>query len=251
MEKNKRDIVVLLVLLTFLINYIFYSNVISPKLNSLKESKNKYNQLQEKINTAINLKIKEKSIKQEVEKLTKETEKLSVLTPNSIDTPQLIYDFYNYCKKHGVVGDTIEFQLEDDKQGEQTQEELDSKTQETNQDNQNQQQSTEKENLKVLDITLDVYCSKEKLDEFLNNLNDITTRRLNIKSITISQPTQINTVVNEENVIDEHTQKIQGKLPVKIVFLQYIYLDGKNYKNNYDFFNIKLGFDKIGDIFKN
>lgn len=39
MEKNKRDIVVLLVLLTFLINYIFYSNVISPKLNSLKESK--------------------------------------------------------------------------------------------------------------------------------------------------------------------------------------------------------------------
>lgn len=248
MEKNKRDILILIVLMTFLINYVIYFYIISPKLNNLKNSKSKHEELQEKINTASNLKIQEKTLKEEVEKLTNDTGKISQLMPSKIDTPQLIYDFYNYCKKHNVIGQSIEFQLKENNQELQTKE-IDSITNETNQDNQSNQQITEKRSstLKVLDIALDVYCSKDKLDEFLNDLNNITTRRLNIKLITISQPTQINT---EDNLIDEHKQMVQGKLPVKIIFKQYIYLDENDYKNNYDYFNIKVGFDTIGDLFK-
>lgn len=251
MEKNKRDFVILITLLTILINYSIFTLIVSSKLNKLKELKNKYNQLQENINTAINLKTNEKNILKEIEKLEKDTVEISQLTPNAIDTPQLIYDFYNYCIKYNAVGDTIQFQLEDNNQQAQLGQ-IEDLSGNLNQTEQNNQQSTNENssNFKTLDISLDVYCSRDNIDEFLSNLNAITKRKLNIKSITISQPTEINTVQIEGNTVDEHTQRIQGKLPVKIVFVHYLYFDGNEYKNDYNFFDLKLGFDRIADMFK-
>lgn len=273
MDKRKRDIVILVILTAFLVNYVIYFYIIVPKFNDLKNLKNQYNELQQKIEKAKELKAREDKINQEINELIKETEGINILTPNKIDTPQLIYDFYNYCKKYNVVGENIEFQLDENNietnddikkivEGINKEINANSKEEQSNLEQQNQTANENKDSskFKKLDITLNVYCANDDLDKFLKNLDYITKRKLNVKLISISQvieneanqqqETEQIDIQNEQE-IDEHTKKIQGKLPVKIVFTQYLYIDSSVYENNYEYFDIKIGFEKIGDIFKN
>lgn len=236
MNKNKRDIVVLLVLATFLVNYVLYAYVVDKKLKKLKQLENKYYTLQESINNAIQLKSTQKQLEEEIKDLSIKVQEIDKLIPYSIDTPQLIYDFYNYCKRYNVIGDEIEFKLD----------EYSETTNET-QVEENQQQINE--GIKRLDIILNVYSSKEDLTMFLNNLDSITERKLNIKSISISQTTSSQT--SEEEVTNVEENKFLGKLPIKIVFTQYIYFDQQPHKNinKYTYLDMKIGFKQIQDMF--
>lgn len=259
MDKKTKKVLLLIFLIFFLANYLLYIRIISLKIDNLNSSKMKYAENEERIEKYIQSKGKLDKIEAEIEELSEKTAQLNKLTVYNIDTPQLIYEFYNYCNEYGVYGDIIEFQLKENSDSSNNQTDQTSNTLNNTNANDTQNETNKSsqislkgnneiqgEKLLKLSIDLSVYCTPAKLDAYLGNLNKITSRMLNVEVIDIVKVSENNDMINDTSNLKN------GDLKVDIKFSHYLIDDGKYHTNdnNYEFFDAKVGFDKIGDMFK-
>lgn len=242
MEKNKRDLMILIAILFIGFNYVIYTYFITYKLDTVKQAKNKYALKTKELNS---LKAKKKSIEtkqQELKKLRQETSSFNSMVPTQIDTPQLIYDFYNGCKSFGVNGQNISFELL------------------------NGDSSSNSSDFHTLIIDLKITGNKANIENFMRNLNTVTKRKLNVKSITIgsSDDEEVNNdelkssdeevSTDNSNKSVDNVKKNGDELPGEIIFYQYVQGSGSSntkVPNNYVFYDSqKQGFNSIADMFK-
>lgn len=336
MDKNKREILALIIIVCIGVNYGIYNFFIKGQFNLLEKKKAEYNQKKEKLTYLNNKNLEIDELQSQINVLKKKLANIDKIAPHTIDTPQLVYDFYAACGEYGVKGDTINFSLEGDNQGEQsnqTQNQNTNQNSNTNTSNQNStsnstqgQEPNSQDNtssssgvvqnngVQFLKLTLELKIGGNKKDviNFIQNLNKITERRLNVKSISISyeeetpdgatggtsgenpgQSSQENSIIGgqyDTQIQESTTSNGQGtvtrpSLPVNqqgdgqngvtdnntingqdqyintaptnmitadIVFYQYVQLDPKEYNEikSYKFYNTKIGFDSIPDLFK-
>lgn len=171
MDKNKKDLMILIGIIFIGINYGTYTYFISEEMKSVQAFKNNYITQEEKLSE---MEVKKETIKQrkkEIEKLKKETINFNRNVPTKVNTPQLIYDFYTACQKYKVTGESISFQLLDN---------------EDNGSSQSNDEGLSNTNVYALTITLKVTGYKIDIETFIKNLNSITERRLNVKSIKLA-----------------------------------------------------------------
>jgi type IV pilus assembly protein PilO len=242
MDKNKIELIALILIITLGINYGAYSLYLIPHYQKVKEAKVKYEtaiarlaDLRKKSNQA-------KQLKADNEKLKEAVAKLEEMAPKDIDTPSLIYEFYRAVSRFGITGEDVSFQLNTEKSS--------TVSQNSNAGAGNSANNAGTTNLEpqllTLGITLRVSGESSRIEEFLKNIDTITSRRLNVKSVTLSVK-EISTVIK-----GKPEAKVQNLVAV-IVFNQYILVDGsgKGSNRDYEFFDEKIGFDKIFDIFGN
>lgn len=230
MDKNKIELLILIAIITFGINYGVYSLYLTPQYEKISDAKIKYENAKIKLADLKNKSKQWQSLKEENEKLKESTANLDVMAPKDIDTPRLIYDFYQACNKFGITGEDVSFQLASEKTS----------------DNNKASGSTNQElQLLNLSITLTISGESNKVEEFLKNINTITSRKLNVKSISLSTK-------DVKSMTSVRTQVIKSQyLSAAIVFTQYIQVDGlsNGSARSYDFYDQKVGFDNISDIF--
>lgn len=282
MEKNKKDLMILIAILFIGVNYAVYTYFITSRLDSVKQAENKYLTQKQKLN---DIKVKKQSIekrKKELEKLKQETVDFDNIVPIKIDTPQLIYDFYNGCKLFGVTGQNISFQLLDNNSDHNNK--APNNTTTNNNNNTNNTNNTNKEvkqGFYTLTIDLKITGDKGNIENFIKNLGTITNRKLNVKSITISSSEDntalknSNSAINTQNATNtqsglstdnsnvnstktqtdaDNSQVSINQPTAEVIFYQYIQSDGNSQlkvPNNYEFYNSeKEGFNSISDMFK-
>lgn len=295
MNKEKKLEIFLAILIFLLINYATYRYFFFSRYNNLLAQKEEFTQKWEKVKK---LKLTEKKIegiKKENEKLKKDIELMNKLTSNQIDTPQLIYDFYYSCIKYGINGEEMKFDLlpSDNKDEEQSANKIEEKNKKDGNSSKEKDNSSEinyiSDDIVRLSITLKVNGDKYKIEKYINNLNSITERKLNVKSVRLFSKTEeekekeefkrenellnndgldnkkdINFNNNKENEEDIAPSKNNDSLEndsfilvkdkiisCEIVFYQYIRVTGENYDSikNYAFYNKKIGFKSIADMF--
>ncbi|MBC2579951.1 hypothetical protein [Clostridium sp. DJ247] len=206
MEKNKKDLMILIVIIFIGINYVIYTYFITSQLDNIKTQKNKYLAQKQKLN---DIKLKKQSIdkkKKDLEKLKKETADFDNVVPTEINTPQLIYDFYTGCKLFGIVGQNLTFQLLDNNTDPNKSPNTNSSA--NNNTNTNNTNSTDNKSKQpsgkfyTLTVNLKVLGDKENVENFIKNLGVITKRKLNVKNITISSSENNNTSKETSNGVD-------------------------------------------------
>ncbi|SQB89768.1 hypothetical protein [Clostridium tetanomorphum] len=218
---------------------------------------------------------------------------MNKVTSNEIDTPQLIYDFYISCIKYSINGEEMKFDLNDDKDSEHDKKDnskditldksnIENKDISLNTKNYSKEEKYISNGIVRLSITLKVNGDKNKIEKYINSLNHITKRKLNVKSIKLSSKMDIteeekisekeiasNSYINDSESLDvnnihnvkdnevidkEENNSILVKdddISAEIVFYQYIKVNEENYDaiRNYDFYNKKIGFKSIADMF--
>lgn len=188
MEKNKRDLMILIAIIFIGINYATYTYFISQKMKSTEAFKNNYITQAEKLSE---MEVKRETIKQrkkEIEKFKKDTASFSSKIPSRVNTPELIYNFYTACQKYKVIGDSVSFQLLDNS--------------EVDKADKGENEILSNANVNTLTINLKVTGHKIDIETFIKNLNTITKRKLNIKSIALA------TLDSEDK--DETEAKVDG-----------------------------------------
>ena len=126
-----------------------------------------------------------------------------------------------YCSKYNVKGDNISFQLNEGST--------------TTEDN-----SSVKSSVIVtkLSINLKVTGNKNSIEQFIVNLDKITSRKLNVATIALASKATVSGELME----------------AEIVFNQYLQGSGKQYnkdKNYSTFYSDPEGYKTIADMFKN
>ncbi|MFL0195450.1 hypothetical protein ACJDU8_07710 [Clostridium sp. WILCCON 0269] len=276
MEKNKRDLMILIALLFLGVNYASYNYFIKAQLNSAAQAKNKYITRKKELS---DIKLKQQSIytkQKEIEKLKQETADFDSIAPVKVDTPQLIYDFYNGCKLSGITGQSISFELLNNNSNNNNK--TSNSTSNTNTSNTNTNSSTTVQNNQnngkfyTLSIDLKVMGNKSNVENFVKGLGTITKRKLNVKSITISSQSSTasegsnngldmgnqvpgnNTNTTNGNQTDTGVAQISDELFSEIIFYEYIQDEGNsqiNVPGDYVFYDSqKEGFNSISDMFK-
>lgn len=178
MEKQKKILMLLMVLVFLMINYIVYNFYFKGKLEQVKNDKAHYIYIINKIDNIENEQAKLKKIEVYNEKLKRDVKILDIIAPKYIDTPQLAYDFYLSCLKFGVKGEELKFQLDDENVNKNS-----SKNSETDSSNNKNSQGN---NLKKLTVDLKISGNKNNIEKYLKNLHNITQRRLNVKTVVVS-----------------------------------------------------------------
>ncbi|WP_416175895.1 hypothetical protein [Clostridium sp.] len=243
MEKNKRDLMILIAIIFIGVNYIIYTYFIKSQLDYVNETKQNYALKQKKLNDLENEKKSIDIKKKEIEDLKKQVVSYDVMVPKIVDTPQLIYDFYNQCSLYNITDSRINFELLD---------------------------STEvgNSNFHRLEVDLKIEANKQDVEKFIENLNSITSRRLNVKEIKMYLPSYEDTTKGENGSSEvddsESTDLFEDSdledsyfedsdlLGAEITFNEYIKGDYKTvYPKNYVFYDSeKEGFGSISDMFK-
>ena len=235
MEKNKRDLMILIAILFIGLNYVIYTYFIVYKLDTVKQAKSKYVLKTKKLNS---LKAKKKSIEtkqHELKKLKEETSSFDSMVPTQIDTPQLIYDFYKGCKSFGVNGQNISFEL-------------------LNGDNSSN--NSNNNNFHTLIIDLKITGNKANIENFIRNVKSITIGSSDEEEADNDELKSSDDEVNTDNINKsvDNSKKNGDELPGEIVFYQYVQGSGNiNTKvpNDYIFYDSqKQGFNSIADMFK-
>ena len=220
MNKNKREVLILLVLIFLGINYAVYEYLIYPKYTEFKAQKAKYNEKKQSVVVLEGKKDSIEGLKVQVSKLKEESKALDDIAPYYIDTPQLVYDFYMYCSKYNVKGDNISFQLSES--------------------NNSKEENSSLKSLAIvskLSINLKVNGSNNSIEEFIKNLDKITSRKLNVVSVTLT---------DKDGTASE-------QIEAEIVFNQYLQGSGKLYnkdKTYSTFYSETEDFKTIADMFK-
>lgn len=272
MDKNKRQIIILICLLAFIANYSIYTYYINPRLQKIIDLKKSYEQKLNKLNSLEKEKASIHSLKENVSNLKVESEKLDDMAPREIDTPKLIYDFYNFCRLYGVTGDSIKFQLEATSETENNNE---------NTDTNNNNNSEKNSDLVLVSLTIDLSIkgNKQNIGNMLNNLNSITDRKLNVKNIVLAPaemqqseeghqnnningnsqdvkiPNNVQNAQNEPSVQGGNGVTITNlyEMMANITFVQYIQISNKSYEQfkSYPFFDENdKGFGSFSEMFK-
>lgn len=241
MDKKKIEIIVLILLIAFGVNYSFYSYYFVPRHDELKSLEIKYNEKKDKITLLRAKKVELQKVKEENDKLKSELGDFDTNYPKAIDTPQLIYDFYISLQKYGLTGTDISFSQ--DKNA------LPVQGQNTDKNNTQGTAKSESTNatgeMAALSINLKLYGSISNIEAYVRNIDTITERKLNIKSVNISSRD------TGAKVLLGQAASVSRIYSADIVFNHYIQLDNSNeaLMKEYEFYDSKIGFDKITDMF--
>ncbi|HEY8892273.1 MAG TPA: hypothetical protein VIM70_18725 [Clostridium sp.] len=281
MNKTKKQIIFLILIITVGICYSINTYIITPEKLVIKQKAKEIQDYTQKLKLL-------KSKSDEVVKLTMENKKLKEVadsigdvTVKDIDTPQLIYDFYNSCIDYGIKGEDLVFQLVDSaaKGAEPTSGTTSSTTENNTTVNTQTNITTNKANdinktkvvsdLLILTIELKVSGDKNNVEKYIRNLNGLTTRKINVKSIKIEATDGAvvgNNIATTGNVTNSVTQpgttvlpgvitstpSVTNQLTADIIFNQYLYTKDKDIlrPSSYSFYNGNKGFTDFSSMFK-
>lgn len=249
MEKNKKEIILLIIIVFIGINYAIYAYLINTSLVSLKNKQMEFNEKKQELITLERKKLSIVRLQKELEKSKVDAAALDRLAPFNIDTPQLIYDFYTYCKKYNVIGENLTFQLLPS--GNTTSQGVNVAPSTVNTPSpqvNNTISAIKKDNFQLasLSININVSGAKTNIELFLKNLDHITSRKLNVANITLTMKSSSQAVNNKLILTKGDTIEAQ------ITFNQYVQSDEKKHLiyKKYNFYNSKTGYGTISDMFK-
>jgi len=178
MNKEKSQLILLIILVFIGINYYMYGSLVQPSFENALSIKKDYLKKKEKVDYLSMQKNNIESVKQQIEDFKSKDTAFDKQVPHNLDSPQLIYDFYTICKKYGVNGNIVTFELPSDKE-KSTQ--LPQKSGEKTEPLQSEAISMKKSS-----ITFEISGDKDKVQNLLNNLSSITERKINLKMISLS-----------------------------------------------------------------
>lgn len=265
MEKSRSAIIISFLLVFIIINFCLYKFYIEPSIETLNNKKVEYEEKTNKVEKLIAEKNEIEKLEIEIGKLKNEIKEIDKLVPHSADTPQMIYDFYNACEKYNVSGETISFEINEEEK------EKEDKTISNTEEKGNEENNTNK--FRKLEIKLDIVGEKENLFKFISNINNITERKINVKTINIGSYEKAESnneeISQDENKsvddileeIDDIQNQVIGNgndisnnpgLETEITFYYYIQLDEKAEKElkEYEFYKKPMGFNNVFDMFK-
>ena len=200
MSKNKRDIIVLIVLVFVSLTVGLYQLYFQPLMSEVEVAKVDYDKLQDN-GKAFNLKNSElKTLETGLAKSKDAAKELDSISVTTIDTPQLTYDIYNACKKYGIKGEDLIFTLQASVVGTTANTGTTTNSTDNSTNSGNSTSTADSSNgkagantpaapakvLSKLAVNLKVIGDKNKIDLFLKNLNSLTSRRLTVISITLN-----------------------------------------------------------------
>ena len=107
MDKSKKEMLILILIVFFGLNYALFEYFFIPKNNILKVNKQRYEEKEVRVNYLKEQQENIGGLQSQIEDLNKQTAALD----NKINTPELVTDFYNTCKKYNVKGENISFQV--------------------------------------------------------------------------------------------------------------------------------------------
>lgn len=270
-DKTKKQLIVLILLVFFGANYAIANYAIIPKMNQLKAAQAEYQTQQARLNHLIEQKKKIGELEAELENINRQVAELNNIAPPSIDTPQLVYDFYNACLDYGLTGESISFELREQAQGNNPNPAAQTQEQQGDTNAQGTSQQTNNASVNVrLSINLKVKGDKISIEEFLKNIDKITDRKLNVKSIAITVPKTenkqgTNNIYNPEVEMITPENELYGQnlagsfdfldayeITTDIIFYHYVQLEGQERERvkQYDFEDTEIGFESIADMFE-
>jgi hypothetical protein len=112
MDKKKFEIIILMLLMAFGINYLTYTYFIKPQYDEAAAARDSYKKLENRIG---DMKKKQKELP-DLEKQVKEMasgKDGTRIFPASADNQTIIREFYYACRQYGINGDTLTFSSED------------------------------------------------------------------------------------------------------------------------------------------
>ncbi|MFT8315611.1 MAG: hypothetical protein ABF633_15380 [Clostridium sp.] len=273
MDKNKKEILILIIIIFVGVNYALYQLFMLPQLNKVEDEKKIYEQNEKKLSDSYQKKSILDKMKKDNEQMKEKIAELDNLTVKDANTPQLVYDFYTACKKYGIKGDSVNFAVDNSIQTNSNNQksnnsQINSGQSNTsglakgNSDNSSQQSSnsnnTASSSLNVkagvitrIKIALKVKGNKDKVDNFLRNLSTITSLRLTVVSVDIEAiQSQVPVVPFSTTQINNNTID-SNEMSAEIVFYQYILPDvNSKTDNQYNFYDGKNGFNSIANMIK-
>lgn len=277
MNKNQKEYIAFIILVTVILNYAFYNFCLGPDLRTLNEKKISYNNTKQTLDKIEAQSKNLNSLNKELQKMKAQISSIDAEIPkNNINTPQLVYDFYNSCKKYNLDGSLIKFQL-------------DNKSASTSGSGSTSGNSA---NLPVglerLTFELKASGNKSDAESFIRNLSNITSRTIAVESISLTagvdsssnqnstsaqSSTQNNSPSQETQlpsdvIPGQATQSTQDpqssssaadtdsnssdKVTLTIIFYQYLQLDNSqsNTTKKYGFYNGASPYNSISDMLK-
>lgn len=208
MDKKKFEVMILVILLAFGLNYAIHSYYIEPQNAELKAAEQNYNSLKNQVRE---LRFKEqdiKELKERVDAKLKEAEQSSEL-PDKEDNQKLIREFYEACIKYGVQGESLNFSPQGappQLQG--------SEVEGSSEDNNTK---SEANNIKSQIITFTFNGEKAKVEKFLEDIRTISSRKLFVSSINI-------TSLNDTGVSIFNTEDTAGQpVAVQVTLMEFLY----------------------------
>lgn len=196
MNKQKNLLLALIIIIFLSVNYAVYNLYFSNKINQINQQKSTYFQVLDKINKIEESEKKLEKLISDNEKLKSNSETLDSMAPKQIDTPQLVYDFYTSCAQYNIKGEELDFDL-----GEKDDQE---KTAEDKKD-QGDKKEDKQSNFQKLTIDLKVSGNRNDIEQYIRNLQGITKRQLNIKSIKILTSEAKDKDAKEQEGIDNNS----------------------------------------------
>jgi len=200
MEKNKIEMILLMLLVAFGINYGAFSLYLKPRYDTLKKEQTAYENMKKRLEEIVLAESSLQEITWEKETLKEKVAALEEVFPDEMNTPLLTTEFYNSCKKYEITGESLSFSTQNDK-------------------------TENLPGLTALPVTLKISGKKQRIEEFLKNLDKITGRKLSVERITI---------YTEDNIARETVPEIiplgltlirSENIKAEITFLQYIKAD--------------------------
>jgi hypothetical protein len=193
MDKKKFEILILIIIVAFGLNYGLYEFYLKPQqqsLRNLEESyKNKKREIRDLKNKVDALQLLEESIEERL-KSSGETGELG----EAVDNQKLIRDFYAACQQYGVQGDTLIIANDQAAPIEGNIEE------ESAEDNLN----PITDNLKAKTIVLTFSGEKAKVENFIKNIRNVSSKKLILSSVDLaSVDTQGFNINNTEETATE------------------------------------------------
>lgn len=271
MNKKKIGIIIAIVIVFAMINGVTYKLYAMPKIATLNSQKKDYDVKKKKADDLIIKKNSIAKIEDEIIKLKDETKDIDQLVPYSVDTPQLIYGFYTACKKYNLVGKTISFEINSNTTGATSTTGTASTTgttattattdkTSTTDAAATKDTATKDSKFTKLEIKLTVVGKSADLVKFLDNIDSITERRINVKNIKITAfvednkdaaDTKTNTNL-KSNATLQPSQIGSDLLNAEFEFYHYVQIDETQASKikEYEFYNNPVGFKNISDMFK-
>lgn len=235
-NKSKIELLLLIALLFLGANYGIYSYYLKPNYEKALNEKNRYLDKKRYLDKLNSDKSNLVNLKKEAETLKIESSKLNDLIIKQLDTPQIVYDFYNACLKYKISGKSLKFELNNNSKDKST----------------NLKENFKDVSLVKLSIYLKIDGEKNNIENFIRNLNSITGIHLSVKNVSLKSNAYIIDNKNVNIPIEENSQISKDNISADIIFYQYLLLDGTEYNNlkKYDFFNGADGFNSISDMIK-
>lgn len=220
MDKKRLELLILMLLVFFAVNYAAYIFYLQPKFQYYNQTENEYRSMKSKLKLLQEKEAQIEDLRGQAKIYQDKLTALDVIIPRDLNTPQLIYDFYVSTKNFNIQGESINFQLRASEPGSNTSEAENSSS------------------FIELLISLRVFGTREYIENYIRNLNNITARKLTVDNIVLS--------AQEGDINSER------KISAEINFVQYLELDdtNRNLIRKYDFYDKKIGFDSIADMFK-